>query len=209
MLFKRQLQTKPNSCKFCFVVQPIEPVIGPSGPFNSTQPAMPPSFSNEMFHRNFDFENEPDHKRMCYNYDNRIPLECPLPNRNMEFSSPLELAHQQPHWLLINELENLRKSLADLNRLNEELQATHEFLMRQNTQLRLNQQAAMHKNQQTVSTIRTMTRVPVNLTGTSVPMTPIQVTPVVSGPNLPLPVNVSFSSGPCTLSNHRYVSNNI
>ncbi|XP_060876064.1 zinc finger CCCH domain-containing protein 10-like isoform X6 [Metopolophium dirhodum] len=129
--------------------QPLDvPVRGPNGPFNSPQPAMPPNFGNELFRRRFDFDEEPDPKRRRYEFDNRMPLGRPFPNRDMDFSAPPGPVHQQPYWLLQDEVEMLRKRVAELKKRNEELQATNEFLLEQNAQLRINEQAPLRSTQQ-------------------------------------------------------------
>ncbi|KAL4090733.1 hypothetical protein QTP88_025514 [Uroleucon formosanum] len=200
--------------------QPLDvPVRGPNGPFNSPQPAMPPNFGNELFRRRFDFDEEPDPKRRRYEFDNRMPLGRPFPNRDMDFSAPPGPVHQQPYWLLQDEVEMLRKRVAELKKRNEELQATNEFLLEQNAQLRINEQAPLRSTQQMVSAIRTVTTVPVSLAAVAaagtpvsiatVSMAPIQIPPVVSGsgpPPLPQPTNsqplVSYPIGRSTSAQH-------
>lgn len=195
------------------------PVRGPNVPFNSSQPAMPPNFGNELFRRRYDYEEEPDAKRRRYDFDNRMQVGRPFPNRDMEFSAPPGPAHQQPYWLLQEEVEMLRKRVAELKKRNEELQATNEFLLEQNAQLRINEQAPLRSNQQMVSAIRTVTTVPVSLAAVAaagtpvsiatVSMAPIQIPPVVSGsglPPLPQPTNsqplVSYPIGRSTSAQH-------
>ncbi|CAI6360271.1 unnamed protein product [Macrosiphum euphorbiae] len=200
--------------------QPLDvPVRGPNGPFNSPQPAMPPNFGNELFRRRFDYDEEPDPKRRRYEFDNRMPLGRPFPNRDMDFSAPPGPVHQQPYWLLQDEVEMLRKRVAELKKRNEELQATNEFLLEQNAQLRINEQAPLRSTQQMVSAIRTVTTVPVSLAAVAaagtpvsiatVSMAPIQIPPVVSGsgpPPLPQPTNsqplVSYPIGRSTSAQH-------
>lgn len=208
-------------CKFRHVDQPIDvPVRGPNGPFNTPQPAMPPNFGNELFRRRYDFDEEPDAKRRRYEFDNRMPpLGRSFPNRDMDFSAPPGPAHQQPYWLLQDEVEMLRKRVAELKKRNEELQATNEFLLEQNAQLRINEQAPLRSTQQMVSAIRTVTTVPVSLAAVAaagtpvsiatVSMAPIQIPPVVSGsgpPPLPQPTNsqplVSYPIGRSTSAQH-------
>jgi FtsZ-binding cell division protein ZapB len=202
------------------IYQPLDvPVRGPNGPFNSPQPAMPPNFGNELFRRRYDFEEDPDPKRRRFDFDNRMPLGRPFPNREMDFTAPPGPAHQQPYWLLQDEVEMLRKRVAELKKRNEELQATNEFLLEQNAQLRINEQAPLRSTQQMVSAIRTVTTVPVSLAAVAaagtpvsiatVSMAPIQIPPVVSGsglPPLPQPTNsqplVSYPIGRSTSAQH-------
>ncbi|XP_029342773.1 zinc finger CCCH domain-containing protein 10-like [Acyrthosiphon pisum] len=129
--------------------QPLDvPVRGPNGPFNSPQSATPPNFGNELVHRRFDFDEDSDPKRRCDESENRIPLGHPFPNRDMDFSMPPGPVHQQPYWLLQDEVEMLGKRMAELKKRHEELQAINEFLLEINARLRINEQSPLRSTQQ-------------------------------------------------------------
>lgn len=183
-------------CKFRHIDQPLDiPVIHqPNGPLNYPQSAtISSNFSNELFRRRYDFEEEPDTKRMRFETDNKMPLDYPFSNQNMKVSASSEPSHQQPIWLLQDEVKVLRKQVAELKKRNEELLATNELLLKQ-----INEQGPIYSNQQMVRTMRTMTTVPISLVAVAsastpvslatVSMAPIQIPPAVSRPGqLPLP----------------------